>query len=740
MPPSPKPSPRPGAGPGRRALLIGNAAYADDRLARLAVPERDVRAFEAVLRDPAICGFDAVEVLLDADGERIRRAIERLFRNAARDDLLLLYFSGHGLLDQDGALNLALTNTSIDYPLSSTLDTDFIRKAMNRSASRRQVLILDCCHSGAYASGAKADGSQGIGTTVATQATFDVQGYGRVALLSSTATQLSWEGERIIGDTDRSLFTHHLVEGLQTGAAAPDAAEIRIRDLYDYAHREVLAHQSKQTPQLWLDGPQTGDLIIARNPDPPASTPPDPLRPELRAALEDPSHLTREGAVRAIGRLMRKAGADRRAALAAALRAHADDERHLDVLEAIEETLKESAAAGGGSPAKRREAQPAAAESREPPADQAPVPGPVPREGEPMPPRWRIEPFLRLMRVYARLPWRAALMIIVAALLLHVLGVFILPFWPFDERGGDRDNESRPAFEPAQTADPPVPASPPVDDGASLEAPDGSAGDTRSVSPRDLFRDRLKDGSEGPEMIALPGGCFEMGSPEDEVDRDRDERRHEVCANPFAIGRTEVTFDEYDRFADETGRDKPGDAGWGRGARPVINVSWKDANAYADWLSQQTGEAYRLPTEAEWEYAARADTETPFWTGDCIHTDQANYNGKVDYNDCGAKTDVYRGQTLAAESLPANPWGLHEVLGNVWEWTCSEYEASYPVYNKGQGPHTLCTGKTDVNGVVLRGGSWKNYPGNLRAANRYGFRPGYRFEDIGFRLARTFSP
>jgi hypothetical protein len=98
------------------------------------------------------------------------------------------------------------------------------------------------------------------------------------------------------------LFTRHLVEGLETGVAAPDAAEIRIRDLYAYAHHEVLAHQSEQTPQLWLDGPQTGDLIIARDPNPPRAAPPDPLRPELGAALEDPSHRTRVGAVLAVGR------------------------------------------------------------------------------------------------------------------------------------------------------------------------------------------------------------------------------------------------------------------------------------------------------------------------------------------------------------------------------------------------------------------------------------------------------
>jgi len=140
---------------------------------------------------------------------------------------------------------------------------------------------------------------------------------------------------------------------------------------------------------------------------------------------------------------------------------------------------------------------------------------------------------------------------------------------------------------------------------------------------------------------------------------------------------TEVTFADYDRFARATGRRLPDDAGWGRGKHPVIDVSWNDARAYAEWLSRETGAVYRLPTEAEWEYAARAGTRTPFWTGDCIHTDRANYNGNYDYNGCGAKTGIYRQQTVAAGSLPANNWGLHEMPGNLWEWTADCWHSSY---------------------------------------------------------------
>jgi formylglycine-generating enzyme required for sulfatase activity len=168
----------------------------------------------------------------------------------------------------------------------------------------------------------------------------------------------------------------------------------------------------------------------------------------------------------------------------------------------------------------------------------------------------------------------------------------------------------------------------------------------------------------------------------------------------------------------------------------VINVSWEDAVAYAVWLSKETGAAYRLPTEAEWEYAARAGTTTPFWTGRCITTDQANYDGNYDYAVCGTNTGVYRQATVPVGSLPANPWGLHEVHGNVWEWVQDRYHDSY----QGAPTDGRAWEAGGSSARVVRGGSWYGNSRGIRAAIRFDGDPELRSFNLGLRLARTLSP
>jgi len=174
-----------------------------------------------------------------------------------------------------------------------------------------------------------------------------------------------------------------------------------------------------------------------------------------------------------------------------------------------------------------------------------------------------------------------------------------------------------------------------------------------------------------------------------------------------------------DKFADATGRRKPRDRSWGRGNRPVIYVYWNDATAYAKWLSNQTGKKYRLPTEAEWEYAARAGTETKYWWGNEIGKNRANCD-----SDCGDSFEY----TAPVGSFSANKLGLYDTSGNVWEWTCSEYENKYNGKEKG------CIGKNSNKNRVLRGGSWSYFPRYVRSADRDGYTPDNRLDDYGFRV------
>ena len=200
---------------GKFALIIGNSRYDDGSLGRLKAPDIDVHELEGVLNAPEIGHFDEVVTLLNQDCASVRKAIARFYDQRQRDDLLLLYFSGHGVKDEQGHLYLALRDTETGLLAGSAIETAFITGRMDRSFSKRQVLVLDCCHSGAVAHGAKA--AQGV--SVGTAEAFEGTGLGRVVLTATDSTQYAWEGDQVIGDAQNSLFTHFLVEGLKTGAA-----------------------------------------------------------------------------------------------------------------------------------------------------------------------------------------------------------------------------------------------------------------------------------------------------------------------------------------------------------------------------------------------------------------------------------------------------------------------------------------------------------------------------------------
>ncbi|HEW97617.1 MAG: hypothetical protein DRR16_33025 [Candidatus Parabeggiatoa sp. nov. 3] len=237
-----------------------------------------------------------------------------------------------------------------------------------------------------------------------------------------------------------------------------------------------------------------------------------------------------------------------------------------------------------------------------------------------------------------------------------------------------------------------------------------------------IIQDRIADGYYGPDMVWIPTGRFRMGDIQGKGESN-ERPVHWITIKGFAIGRYEVTFAEYDRFANATVRKKPSDNGWGRGRRPVINVSWYDATAYALWLSQETGLQYRLPTEAEWEYSARAGTVTQYWWGDEINFKLAH---------CYDCSNQWAGQkTMPVGSFAANSFGLHDMVGNVREWTCSEYEERYTGKEQDCMIHTKRLGYR-----VERGGSWSHHAKEMRVSSRHKSLAEAHYSNVGFRVVR----
>ncbi|MES2317408.1 MAG: SUMF1/EgtB/PvdO family nonheme iron enzyme [Pseudomonadota bacterium] len=280
---------------------------------------------------------------------------------------------------------------------------------------------------------------------------------------------------------------------------------------------------------------------------------------------------------------------------------------------------------------------------------------------------------------------------------------------------------------------------------AKMPIPATPVADTEGV-----LRDRFLDGSgKGPELVLIPTGRFQMGSTEVERKRAMDAgsqkswveretpQRWVGIEQPIAMGRYPVTVAEWRQFVRATGWHPHGEVNWqSPGFRqtdehPVVGVTWHDAQLYVRWLSAQTGQPYRLPSEAEWEYACRAGTKTAFSFGDQIDTSLANYDGNYTYN--GSPKGEYRQGTSRGGEFPPNPWGLFDMHGNVWEWVQDVVHDTYD-----GAPITGVAWETggDQSRRILRGGSWLYNPRYLRSALRNGFSATLSNDIVGFRVVR----
>lgn len=267
--------------------------------------------------------------------------------------------------------------------------------------------------------------------------------------------------------------------------------------------------------------------------------------------------------------------------------------------------------------------------------------------------------------------------------------------------------------------------------GMTQKIPPELLGITRAAEPRADFE---------PEMVVINPATFQIGSPKEEVRRSSNEGPRVLVNTRYAfeIGRYEVTFDEWDRCLADGGCNGfvPDDKGWGRGKNPVTNISYNDALSYIDWLNAKSGKIYRLPSEAEWEYVARAGSNNPFSTvsGVSITAADANFNGEFPYGPDQTKGEYIR-KPVTVGSYAPNYFGLYDIHGNVYEFTSDCFVKGH-VGNPADGsPRT--DGNCDRR--VIRGGSWVTHGYQMRAAKRISYTKDYRYDDFGFRLARTLN-
>ena len=285
----------------RRALVIATSNYGDDTLAKLRSPGEDAKQLAAVLADERIGRFD-VDTLIDAPADTIRRRIAQFCKRGGPQDLALLYLSCHGVLDDRGRLYYATPDTERELLSVTAVPAAWLIEHLEDCKCRQQILILDCCHSGAFARGAKGSPDLGLQQRV--------EGRGRVVLTASRATEYAFEGDRVVGEGASSVFTGALIDGLKSGDADSDQnGLITVNELYDFAYHAVKTTDARQNPCIWSYGAE-GSLLIAHSPRG-AVIKPAALPESLRIALENPGPRIREGAVAELADLLTGADAAR---------------------------------------------------------------------------------------------------------------------------------------------------------------------------------------------------------------------------------------------------------------------------------------------------------------------------------------------------------------------------------------------------------------------------------------------
>lgn len=697
------------------ALLIGVSEYGEG-IPSLSAPPNDVAAMERVLKNPEMAGFDEVIPLVNPNSSSMRIEISKLFKKAKKGDLVLFYFSGHGLTDEDEHLYLSCTETTKEYFQATSVAAKFIQDQSRDSYCKRQVLILDCCYSGAFKDGWQ---PRNIGLELEKE----LGGEGRVVLTASSATQKAFEQE---GDT-LAVYTKYLVEGIETGAADKDGdGKIFVDELHKYASEKVKEAKPKMKPQIIHD--QEGFQIFF------SKAPKNDPTLEFRKLVEKYIY---NGKINPVGkRILEKkriesglGEEEARRIIAEVLEPYRQHQKNREEYrEAVEEILQGE-----------DRLDDSILEALDDLQDLLGL-----EDGDVIQARQKVVARLSHAAQEARETYQKNLDQYRTAFQQAVgdkypLNEFVRSTldnqwrsWQLEE--SDIKGIEKPILEDAE---------------AEYQSQLQAAEDERKQREAEAERKRLevigererrkqeeanrRAKNEQPKsfvedlgngvklkMIFIPKGSFLMGSPDSDSDAsDSENPQHRVeITQSFYLGECQITQGQWQAVM---GNNPSGfGTNWfaNRDTHPVETVSWDDCQKFLTKLNQQTGKKYRLPTEVEWEYACRAGTQTRYYFGD--NADQLGEYAWFDGNS-GSKTHPVM-------TKKPNQFGLNDMYGNVWEWCEDDWENNY---------NTPRNQKPFVNSSkrkVLRGGSWKFNPWFCRSANRFNFSRSFQHNLIGFRV------
>ncbi len=651
------------------ALLIGVSDY-EPGLTSLPSAVRDVEAMRQVLAHPEMGGFAEADitVLPNPDRQTMENAIYTLFANRQKDDLVLFYFSGHGVVDDGGEFYFATRSTRKDQGRlvpPTAVAAGSVQGWMQQSRSQRQVMILDSCFSGAFAKGVTAKDSGSVNVEQF------LGGKGRAILTASTSTQYAFAHEGF----DLSVYTHYLVEGIRTGGADRDNdGFIAVDELHDYASSKVKEAAPAMTPEFYpvKDGYR---ILLAKSPK-------DDPKLKYRKEVERraPQGRFTIPARRLLNSLRGQLGLSPDVAEAIEAEVLQPFREYQRKLQEYEQTLIETLQ--GENPLSQHT--------------------------------------LSDLKDYQQ--HLALLDDDVAPIEAKLLG----------------QSFETPVIEPVTVLQP-QPNSATYFEFEVVTV--NAAGKEKSRSPghAQFFTEDLGNGVT-LDMVAIPGGEFLMGAANEQSASDNEIPQHRVNVPEFWIGKFAVTQAQWQQIAGlpKVKVDLNLDPSNSKGAKhPVERVSWDEAVEFCDRLSRfaesllsaKTGNSYRLPSEAEWEYACRAGTTTPFYFGETITTDLVNCNGTNPYGD--TPKGKYRQQTTEVGAFPPNGFGLYDMHGNVGEWCADRWHDNYQGVPT-DGSIWTTSGHNKLR--VVRGGSWNYNPGLCRSAYRNNINPRVTYNGIGFRI------